>query len=45
LTRRFRGSAPTATSGVPARSHQPNEQVSIRDLVDGVKAIALAIHA
>jgi acetylornithine deacetylase len=41
------GRTPTVNFGPgdPAQSHQPNEQVSIRDLVDCTKAIALAIHA
>ncbi|TFF24805.1 ArgE/DapE family deacylase [Jiella endophytica] len=40
------GGTPTVNFGPgdPAQSHQPNEQVSIRDLVDCTKAIALAIH-
>ncbi|MEX6508970.1 M20 family metallopeptidase [Jiella sp. M17.18] len=40
------GRTPTVNFGPgdPAQSHQPNEQVSIRDLVDCTKAIALAIH-
>ena len=40
------GQTPTVNFGPgdPAQSHQPNEQVSVRDLVDCTKAIALAIH-
>ena len=39
------GRTPTVNFGPgdPAQSHQPNEQVSISDLVDCTKAIALAI--
>lgn len=39
------GQTPTVNFGPgnPAQSHQPNEQVSIGDLVDCTKAIALAI--
>ncbi|MGV0817846.1 M20/M25/M40 family metallo-hydrolase [Martelella sp. AMO21009] len=38
------GNTPTVNFGPgdPAQSHQPNEQVSIRDLVDCTKAIAIA---
>lgn len=40
------GSTPTVNFGPgdPALSHQPNERVSVRDLVDCTKAIALAIE-
>jgi acetylornithine deacetylase len=40
------GRTPTVNFGPgdPARSHQPNERVAVRDLVDCTKAIALAIH-
>ena len=40
------GGTPTVNFGPgdPAQSHQPDEQVSIRDLVDCTKAIALAIQ-
>lgn len=40
------GGTPTVNFGPgdPAQSHQPNERVSVRDLVDCTKAIALAIH-
>ncbi|WP_457301505.1 hypothetical protein [Phyllobacterium sp. P5_D12] len=39
------GKPPTVNFGPgdPARAHQPNERVSVRDLVDHTKAIALAI--
>lgn len=39
------GKTPTVNFGPgdPAQSHQPNEQVSIRDLLDCTKAIAIAI--
>ena len=41
------GRTPTVNfgPGAPAQSHQPNERVSVRDLVDCTKAIALAIEA
>lgn len=40
------GNTPTVNFGPgdPALSHQPNERVSVRDLVDCTKAIALAIE-
>ncbi|MDQ0467010.1 M20/M25/M40 family metallo-hydrolase [Labrys wisconsinensis] len=40
------GQTPTVNFGPgdPAQSHQPNEKVSVRDLVDCTKAIALAIE-
>ena len=40
------GCTPTVNFGPgdPAQSHQPNECVAVRDLVDCTKAIALAIH-
>jgi acetylornithine deacetylase len=39
------GGTPTVNFGPgdPAQSHQPNEHVSVRDLVDCTKAIALAV--
>jgi acetylornithine deacetylase len=39
------GQTPTVNFGPgdPAQAHQPNERVSVRDLVDCTKAIALAI--
>ncbi len=41
------GRTPTVNFGPgnPAQSHQPNEQVAIRDLVDCTKAIALTIES
>ena len=41
------GQTPTVNFGPgdPAQAHQPNERVSIRDLVDCTKSIALAIEA
>ncbi len=41
------GQTPTVNFGPgdPAQAHQPNEQVSIRDLVDCTKAIALAVES
>jgi acetylornithine deacetylase len=40
------GNTPTVNFGPgdPALSHQPNERVSVRDLIDCTKAIALAIE-
>ncbi|MBZ9606104.1 hypothetical protein [Phyllobacterium chamaecytisi] len=40
------GKPPTVNFGPgdPARAHQSNERVSVRDLVDRAKAIALAIE-
>lgn len=40
------GNTPTVNFGPgdPAQSHQPNERVSVRDLIDCTKAIALTIH-
>lgn len=40
------GKTPTVNFGPgdPAQAHQPNERVSVRDLVDCTKAIALAIE-
>ena len=40
------GRTPTVNFGPgnPAQSHQPNEHVSVRDLVDCTKAIALTIE-
>ncbi|GLS20188.1 putative metallohydrolase YodQ [Labrys miyagiensis] len=40
------GETPTVNFGPgnPAQSHQPNEKVSIRDLIDCTKSIALAIE-
>ena len=40
------GNTPTVNFGPgdPAQAHQPNERVSVRDLVDCTKAIALAIE-
>ena len=40
------GRTPTVNFGPgdPAQAHQPNERVSVQDLVDCTKAIALAIH-
>jgi acetylornithine deacetylase len=40
------GGTPTVNFGPgdPAQAHQPNERVSVRDLVDCTKAIALAIE-
>jgi acetylornithine deacetylase len=40
------GQTPTVNFGPgdPAQSHQPNERVSVRDLVDCTKAIALAVE-
>lgn len=41
------GRTPTVNFGPgdPAQSHQPNERVAVRDLVDCTKAIAFAIHS
>jgi acetylornithine deacetylase len=41
------GRTPTVNFGPgdPAQSHQPNERVSIRDLIDCTKAIALAVES
>ena len=41
------GGTPTVNFGPgdPAQSHQPNERVSVRDLVDCTKAIALAVES
>jgi acetylornithine deacetylase len=41
------GRTPTVNFGPgdPAQSHQSNERVAVRDLVDCTKAIALAIHS
>ena len=41
------GQTPTVNFGPgdPAQSHQPNERLSVRDLVDCTKAIALTIEA
>jgi hypothetical protein len=41
------GRTPTVNFGPgdPTQSHQPNERVAVRDLVDCTKAIALAIHS
>jgi acetylornithine deacetylase len=40
------GNTPTVNFGPgdPAQAHQPNERVSVRDLVDCTKAIALAVE-
>jgi len=40
------GNTPTVNFGPgdPAQSHQPNERVSVEDLVNCTKAIALAIE-
>jgi len=40
------GNTPTVNFGPgdPAQAHQPNERVSVRDLVDCTKAIAIAIE-
>nr|WP_234891512.1 MULTISPECIES: M20/M25/M40 family metallo-hydrolase [Rhizobium/Agrobacterium group] len=40
------GKTPTVNFGPgdPAQAHQPNERVSVRDLVDCTKAIALAVE-
>ncbi len=40
------GNTPTVNFGPgdPAQAHQPNERVSVQDLVDCTKAIALAVH-
>ncbi|CAN7656943.1 hypothetical protein LJR231_005152 [Phyllobacterium sp. LjRoot231] len=40
------GKTPTVNFGPgdPAQAHQPNERVSVRDLIDCTKAIALAIE-
>ena len=40
------GNTPTVNFGPgdPAQSHQPNERVSVRDLIDCTKAIALTVH-
>lgn len=41
------GGTPTVNFGPgdPAQAHQPNERVSVRDLVDCTKAIAIAVEA
>jgi len=40
------GKTPTINFGPgdPAQAHQPNERISVRDLLDCTKALALAIH-
>ncbi|RVA22617.1 M20/M25/M40 family metallo-hydrolase, partial [Mesorhizobium sp. M7A.F.Ca.CA.004.11.2.1] len=40
------GNTPTVNFGPgdPAQAHQPNERVSVRDLVDCTKAIAIAVE-